>query len=400
MIARIKNCQQNYEQALKLEKEFGLVSKSKFKLIEKFTKSKQAERNIIGELIVSEVSFEPPKVAAPAPPQLPPPIPPAPTQKPSAPPITSAELQKAASSVSVSMAALNLNPNDDLAKWASSAQMKPHFEITSPIMANHIASYNNLLFVTDTSSNFYVYEKAFSHELVAKHSFKLNVPNVKCIAVNNVYLALAYSTLGLKKEQLKGSYKNLPTNGVLLFRRDDHIVCSVYEKLVDLSKLSSFSSLGSIALHEKFLFVSDKDTRKAFKLDIRNGTLLKQIDLSGELGAMSVNSNCLCLNDVTNSTLYLVDMEKFELMKSCSLKTIDLANGALSIYLTEQNSVFVKNADSQLTLLDANFQIVAHFNEIPLKIQNLALVKDGNNQMLIVGCLNAQRQFKFLGYKI
>lgn len=297
---------------------------------------------------------------------------------------------------------INFDSNKDtLSRWMVTSQIKPQSELTLPYAPLHMSSYKNLLFCMDQSSYLSIYDKAYSVELRCKNSVKLNIPSVKSISVNAEYLALAYS--GLKKEQLKGTLKNMNPSGVMLFRRDQHVVCSVYEKVIELGQAQNFRSLSGIALTEKFLFVCDRELRSVFKFDIKTKTLLKTTVLpDGDPFSISVNGSCVIVTCALNSVLYLFDAESLEQINSVGLKTIDQVNGALNSVLTEDNLIFIRNAENQIALLNSNLEQRAYFNEIPAKITNVSLIcpEKSNDQMLVVGAINSKQQFKLFGYTI
>ena len=86
----------------------------------------------------------------------------------------------------------------------------------------------------DFASNVTIYESN-SIELREKNKVKISVPNPRAISANETYFAVSYSG-PLKKEQSKGIWKNLPNAGVILFTRQEYVICSVHDKIIDLGK--------------------------------------------------------------------------------------------------------------------------------------------------------------------
>lgn len=288
---------------------------------------------------------------------------------------------------------------ESLSKWMYTSQIKPQSEISITSSPYLMTSYENILFTIDPASNVSIFEKAYSVELKHKNSLKLSIPNIKCISANSSYLAVGYS--GLRKEQLRGNLKNLNTSGIFLYRRDQHVICSVYEKAIDLGKNESFKSVSGIALTETCLYACDKDLRTIYKFDLKTGALIKTTSIrDGELTNMSINSSCLTVLDSVNSNLYLFDLDNLSQIKSANMGRIDQLNGQMMASISQDNVLFLKNAENQITLLDSGLEAQACFNEIQAKILSLSLVKDAQNEMLVVGAINSSKQFRLLGYAI
>ena len=229
----------------------------------------------------------------------------------------------------------------------------------------------------------------------------------KLITFLKSYLALCYA--GLKKEHMKGSLKNLNLSGVILYRRDEHVVCTVHEKQLDLPN-GGFKCVSALTVNEKCAFVCDRELRSITQFEIKTGNVLNTVNMEGEPGSISVNSNYLLLCDTKNSFLYLYDVtEGLTLLNSICVKNIDQLNGnngGLSAFITEDDLIFVRNAESQLTLIDVNFEFRAHFSEFQAKLSSVTYVRGeaNKNHMLIVGGSNGaagkQQIFKLYAYAI
>ena len=316
----------------------------------------------------------------------------------------SKNLASAASTKQTKSSSSNLNDlgNDIqyttmLSKWVLNSQVKPQSESTVQQAISFMATHENLLFVMDNLSSLTIYEKVYTSEFKLRNSAKLNVPNVRGMAVNGSYVAVAYSSL--KKDQLKGTFKNANPAGVILYKREQHVVCTVHEKMVDLSKNESFKNINSIALSDKHLFVCEKELRSVLQYDLKTGNLLKTaVIANGEPYSISVNSSYVCVTDQVNSNLYVFSVDNLEQISGVSLKPIDQVNGALNVLITDENLIFVKTSDNQVTLLDSTLEHRACFNEIQFRVIDMALIKDNSNQMLIVGCMNNKSQYKLFGY--
>ena len=292
-------------------------------------------------------------------------------------------------------ASFSSSNTDSLSKWILNSSIKPHSEVTVSNSVNLITSYENLLFTMDSNSFLTIYEKVYAAELKTRNSLKLNIPNIKALACNSCYVAVAYSSL--KKDQLKGALKYMNPSGVVLYRREQHVVCSVHEKQLELGKNESFKTITGIALTDKYAFVCEKETRIIYQFDLKNGRLLNSAELDGEPYSISANQAFFCVTDSVNSILYMFNSENLETINSAVIKSIDQLNGQMSVLLTEENLIFIKNADNQITLLNSKFENCAYFNEIQARLINIALLKD-SNQMLVIACQNNKQQYKLLSY--
>lgn len=341
----------------------------------------------------------------------PPPVPTAPmlTSQASAPPSVPATPPRGAAPIREHLRNLH-SPNletkplrgsnvDLVSKWALTSQIKPQSEITIPSVATYMAAYANYLFTMDQTSFVSVYEKAFSVELKLKNSVKLNLPNVRAFTVNSRYLAVAYAAV--KKEQMKGSLKSMNSTGVLLFGRDEHVICSVFEKQIEIGKGDSFKNITSLAMNEMSLFAADRDLKAVYQFDLSTSSVVKKINMSDGLPtSLSLNQSYLMAIDALHSILYVFDLQSLELVSSVSLKTIDQLNGALNGIITEENLIFVRNSEYQITLLDNNLEPVTVFNEVQAKLTTLAMLREHPNQMIAIGGVNSKSQYKIFGYTV
>lgn len=187
--------------------------------------------------------------------------------------------------------------------------------------------------------------------------------------------------------------------GIILYGRDQHVVCSIYEKLLDLGKNDSFRSLTSVALTDSTIFASDREARCIYELDLTTGSLMKTISIDGQPMSLSLNQHFLLAVDSQNSIVYLFDRASLATVGSASLKSVDQVNGALNAVISEDNLVFVRNSESQITLLDGNLEPKAAFNEIQARLTNLAIIRD-QNYMMAIGGVNNKQQFKIFGYMV
>ena len=395
------------------------------------------EFNFSGSLIINEYnidatarnrSYAPPKPQAPQPlvqnvyaqkvsiPKLDPPTenlyPVRKTPIPSAPTLSKAGSVSSLSSVSSANSAviaefkariqgqsgqqIDLSSSSSLSSWILTANIKPQSETSINFVPSLITTHENLVFCMDPSSFLTIFERFNSAELKAKNSLKLSVPNVRAIAANDNYFAVAYA--GLKKDQMKGTLKTMNPNGVILFRREQFVVCTVYDKVLELKNNEAFKSPSGLAFSDRYLLVCDRELRTVFKIDFKTGVVVQRLCLKdGEPYSISTNRDNLIINDIINSSIYVFNIESFSQINCTNLKVIDQLSGAFTLALTEENLCFVRNSENQITLLDAYLEQRAYFNEIQAKILSMAFLSR-TNQMLVVGTVNSKQQYKLYGY--
>jgi hypothetical protein len=270
MNSRIKKSNLQFDQVLKIEQEYATLASVPFKLIDKFEKKQLPgyDFNFSGVLIVNELSLDKNQqtIKRPAKPQAPMPSPKleslhpvrsassilAPPSAPLPPP-SATGVGFINSHHSESLVAPNASDSTSLTNWIMASHIKPQSESTitnPPVFMN---TFENLLFCMDNTSFLSIYERAFTAELKSKNSLKLGVPNPRGIAANDSYFAVSYS--GLKKEQMKGTFKNLNPTGVILYRREQYVVCTIYDKVIELKgNDEAFKSPTGLAMTNKYNF--------------------------------------------------------------------------------------------------------------------------------------------------
>lgn len=217
--------------------------------------------------------------------------------------------------------------------------------------------------------------------------------------MNARYFAVAYA--GLKKDQLKGALKNMNSTGIVLYGRNEHVVCSIYEKLIDLNnnenKQQTFRSLSSIALTETTVLVGDREARAVYEIDLTSGNLMRTLNIDGQPISLSLNQQFLVCVDGQNSIVYVFDRASLGMVVMSSA----MKGGVEQAVITDDNLIFIRAADTsgQVTLLDGSLEYRAAFNEIQARVTNLALIRD-QNCLLAIGGANNKQQFKIFGYMV
>lgn len=406
MSSRIKKSHAQFDQVLKIEQEYAQLASVPFKIIDHFEKKilPGYDFNFSGILHINEFGLDQNNPQRPVKPQAPKVENSQPVRsqsflsQPTAPPQTNKPHSQSSNNITMQAEALQVQLNDpeSLLKWQEASRTKPTSESTISNAPTMMTTHENLLFCMDASSYLSIYERAFTAELKNKNSLKLGVPNPKSIAANESYVAVSYS--GLKKEQMKGTFKKLQPNGVIIYRRENFVVCTIYDKAIELKDGEVFKNPCGIAMTSKHLLVCDRELKSVFKFDIKSGALVQRARLpEGEPYSISINANKIAITDCSHSSLVTLDLETFAQLKTINLKQIDQVNGHFQGVLTDEDLLFVKNSENQLSLFDGNLQPRAYFNDVHSKIQNIAFIKQ-NNQMLIIGCTNSKQQYKLFGY--
>ncbi len=293
---------------------------------------------------------------------------------------------------------ISLKNSSDLTDWTATSNIKPQSEATISNTPNLMTSFGNILFCMDNASNLSIYERAFSMELKLKNSNKLSVPNVKSIAANENYFAVAYSGT-LKKDQMKGVWKNASPNGVMLFLRQQFVVLSIHDRIMELKNNESFKQPTGLALTDKYLFVCDKELKSVFKFDLKTFSLIQRIPFKDtDPYSVCISKESFIVTD-TKSLMYMFDIESCAQQKSTSLKLIDQINSSFTTVSNNDGLLFVKNSENQLCLLDSDLEQRAFFNQIQAKILSIAFLNQPG-QMLIIGCVNSSKQNKLYSYVI
>ncbi len=412
MMTRVKKSNAQFDQVLRIEQEFASVASVPFRIVERFEKKilPGYDFNFSGILHINEFNLDKTPPNRPTKPHAPKVDLATPVRSqsflasPTAPPANSRPHSASSASIVslVNEAPLAGDP-DSLQKWIAASHTKPQSESTITNSPNMSAAYSNLLFTMDPTSYLSVYERAFTAELKNKNSLKLGVPNARAIAVNSQYFAVAYSGL-TKKEQSKGLFKNLQPSGIVLYRRENYVVCTVHDKVIELKEANqSFKSPSGLAMTDTHLFVCDKELKSVLKFDLKTGALVNRAKLTeGEPNALTIKGNKLFVSDCVLSHIYVFDTETFSQLKSASIKQLDQIGGQFMMAVTDDELLFVKNSDSQVALLDQNLKPRAFFNELAARVLSVASLvgSQGSGLMLVIGCVNSKQQYKLYGYVV
>ena len=248
----------------------------------------------------------------------------------------------------------------------------------------------------DNSGDIIVFVITSNKKIEYKNTFKIDVPKIRSISTNYKYFGLTYSKL--ESKEMKRMLKNVKPSGVLLFKKDNDMISTIFEKELHLN--NSMKSPSGLALNDEFAFVCDRELKCVFKINIDNGQLINKIDLisdNGEPYECSINKNYLIITDIYNHKLRLYDILTLKNINNLIVKQDDGMNGPFDIFLTENNLVIYKNyKDYQLVLTDTDFDEQICFEKISSSIIGFNFFET-SNQTLIFGS-TSKKSFKLITY--
>ena len=189
----------------------------------------------------------------------------------------------------------------------------------------------------------------------------------------------------------------------VLHKRDKYITSPVHERYIVLTG-GEAAAAGSglapkMALNDRLLFVCDKRFLRNFETS--TARMVKEIKLDYDPSAMSANTNYLVIADTASSTVELFSSESLVLLRQ--FKVPPPANAAksnqlTSVFITEEDTIFLRISDDQFMLLDLNLEIKATFSDFPTKLNHLCMLRDNQKRILIAASSSSARQSKLAGY--
>ena len=265
----------------------------------------------------------------------------------------------------------------------------------------------NTLFISDEEGNLTVAES--KEELTVKYSLKLSFGNVKGIAVNQNYLAIVYS--GLSKDILKVIAKKLKIkklenkSGIALYKWEEPFRI---EKVIELNKQTDLQggllAPNGIAMNDSHVFVSDKQWRCIFKIDLKSGDITDRLPLGdSEPIGLTVSSNCLAMADSKNQELNLISITNFNhIIKSVRISEDFQSFGGEYDLVFHQStgSLFLKNrSDSRIITYDHELNFKSIFEYESSNFQGLSLLQlcQTNSEVIVIG-KNIDNKFFKVGY--
>mgnify|MGYP001810704608 CR=1 FL=1 len=290
--------------------------------------------------------------------------------------------------------------------------MSSKCEFSTLVQPNYLASLKNLLFVLDELGNLTINELTAANEFKIRANLKLNLVNVKSLALSQCFMAITLTDLN--KEQMKSIYKKYKLKnmehkcGIMLFKMDSSLTNPKFDRLIDLNKYGGFKSPSGIGLLDpSLLFVCDRETRCVLKIDIKSGDLVQHIQLNeaDPTGICLLERKYLIVADSFRHELSLYDADKLIKLRATKLSDeFQSFNGPYDITVLQRSSqqqqqqqqqqqddylLFVKNrADTKVLIYDMSFNLYNYFEYEHSNLQGIASIanmKSNRNDLLILG---------------
>ena len=223
---------------------------------------------------------------------------------------------------------------------------------------------------------------------------KLNFTNIRNISVNSKFLGVTYSCLRKEDYKKYKLNKNLPLNGVCLFRYSENIVSSDLDSFIKLPKNGGFISPKGLVLLEEYLFVSDKELAKVYKMNFA-GDIIQKLNFDGKVFDISLNSMFLVVSDYKAHELNLIDITRMSIVKRAPIEQVNkFEDGPFNVILTKDNLIFLINASStDIYLYDTNLTYKASFSVKFTKLLNLTVLETFS-QSLVIGSKTNNNKYK------
>jgi hypothetical protein len=288
----------------------------------------------------------------------------------------------------------NLNSEDYLKKFINSSKNEPDWEVLIEHTPTHLANYKNLVFACDDYGTLSIFELTSDVICNKKSTQRLNFTNIRNISVNSKYLGVTYSYL--RKEDIKkyNLSKKPPMNGICLFQRNENRVCNDVDSFKKLPISGGFISPRGLVLLEDYIFVSDKDLAKIYKMNFA-GDIIQKFSLDGKVYDISLNSMFLVVTDYKAHEMNLIDINRMSLIKRVPIEQVNrFDDGPFHVKLTKENLIFLNNAAcSEIYLYDINLSYKASFQIKFSKIFNMTVL-DSPNQSLIIASKANNNKYK------
>lgn len=273
----------------------------------------------------------------------------------------------------------------------------PTVEFDLPFLPKYITNYNKIIYIMDEDANTFIAE--LGNSLACKAQMKLNIMNVKSIAVNKKYLAVSFSDLNTEQiNQIGRSFKKFDSkSGVFLYRLTESHSAPNQERLISSSKNYNLIAPNGIALNDNYLFVCDRELHAIFKIEIKTGNFIqKLITTDQEPISISLGDKYFVYTDALKLELSLVDSDKLQIIKTVKFSD-ELFNEPFDLSYKENSYIFVKNRmDTKVIIYDQNLNIKYSFDydgSASLGINYLKLKSD----YLLLGNLDQESKIFKLG---
>lgn len=205
----------------------------------------------------------------------------------------------------------------------------------------------------------------------------------------------------------KLKYKKIENkSGVALYKWNEPFR---FEKIFDFYKQPELGQDGllspnGICMNENLLFISDKDYKALYKVDLKTGDVLQKLSLTeSEPIGIALCSDCLFIIDSRNQEITSIDIDKLKMKKSVKIaEDFHSYGGYYDMVIQQNNYLFVKSrSDTRVLIYDLNLNFKNCFEYDGANFQGLSWFKisdqEGANEMLVIG-KNVDNKFFKIGY--
>lgn len=202
---------------------------------------------------------------------------------------------------------------------------------------------------------------------------------------------------------LKGMMKGQKSCGVLLFKRDRHMLNTKLDKSLDVVPNTGFVKPSGIALNSQFIFVCDKDLATVFKIDVTSGDLIQKVNIQeGNAYKCSINECYLLVADSMKCAMKILDINDLKVVNEKVLQLERSASGPCEVLLCENNLVFFKsNKESDLMVTDITLEKQVVFRHLNDSILGFTMIQVAGQQILVIAnTCNIKKKSKFLTFTV
>ena len=157
-----------------------------------------------------------------------------------------------------------------------------------------------------------------------------------------------------------------------------------------------------IVLSDTSIYVSDKELKSVFKIDVKSGDLLNKICLiDTEPIGIAISTQYLVLIDSNSNEIKTYDLDKLKVQKVAKIsEEFQSFGGCFDMAVYKNNFLFVKNrSDSRVIIFDLYLNFKNVFEFVGSNFQGMSMLRTAlkQNELLVLGKNVDNKAFK-LGY--
>ena len=289
----------------------------------------------------------------------------------------------------------NNHQSENIAKLINSPASHPDWEVSIDHSPSHIASYKNFIFVCNSYGNLCILDGSCGGQKISSQNLKIT--KICSISVNSKYFGVTFSNI----KDPKKYYKTLPSCGIGLFSYEDKRVSNYLENYIKPIR-GGYKDPRGLVLAEEFLYVSDNQLKKIFKLNY-NGDKLETFSFDGGIFDISLNSSLLAAINYVSHEIYLINALRMTVIQKTKVhQENQYEHGPYYIALsneTNNNMIFFSDTNRKKIYLFDRKNPIPSFSAKFDKILSIALFDDPN-QSLIVGSEDNNNSLSKNKYKL